>query len=194
MTESLPSGMPPGISRRLTMTLMELVYESAIQYIASRNPASRLRTKTFPVSQILVKPTPTPHIKKSSYGVGRQPLDESGRRRGRGLGLEGGANDGLDSRYLKYWIHYFKQFESNCHRVKHLSHDVRSNEFRSKFTCGQLERDVLGRQPNHLTTNIKWVLRTVTVRRRLVPLASPDKGLSGEPPCLEASLNEHLRG
>ncbi len=64
MTESLPSGMPPGISRRLTMTLMELVYESAIQYIASRNPASRLRTKTFPVSQILVKPTPTPPFRE----------------------------------------------------------------------------------------------------------------------------------
>ncbi len=101
MTESLPTGMPPGISRRLTMTPMELVYESAIQYVASRNPASLLRTITLPVYQILVASTPSPHINEPSYRVGRQPLDESGRRRGRGLGLEGGANDGLYSRYMK---------------------------------------------------------------------------------------------
>ncbi len=36
-------------------------------------------------------PTPTPHIKELSYSIGRQPLNESGRWRGRGLGLEGGG-------------------------------------------------------------------------------------------------------
>ncbi len=109
MTESLPSVMPPDISRRLTMTPMELVYESVIQYFTSRNAASLLWTKTLQVYQILMTPTHTPHIKESSYGVGRKPLYESGRRRGRGLGLEGGVNDGLDSRYMKYRVNYFKQ-------------------------------------------------------------------------------------
>ncbi len=79
MTESLPSGMSPGISGRVTMTPMELVYESAIQYVTSRNPASLLQTITRPVYQILVTPTPPPHIKELSYSVDRQPLDESGR-------------------------------------------------------------------------------------------------------------------
>ncbi len=55
-----------------------------------------------------------------------------------GLGLERGANNGLDSR--------------------HFSHDIRSNEFRFQFTCRQLERDVLGRQPNILTAYVKWGL------------------------------------
>ncbi len=121
MTESLPSGMPPGISRRLTMTPMELGYEGAIQYIAGRNPASLLRTKTLPVYQILVAPTPAPHIKESSYGVGRQPLNESGRRWGRGLGLERGANNGLDSRYVKYRINSFKKGGSLSRTVTGLS-------------------------------------------------------------------------
>ncbi len=101
MTESLPSGMTP----------MELVYEGAIQYIASRNSSISPPDLNPPSLPDIGDPTPTPHIKESSYGVGRQPLDESGRRRGRGLGLEGGANDGLDSRYMKYRIHSFKQWE-----------------------------------------------------------------------------------
>ncbi len=55
MTESLPSGMPPGLSRRLTMTPMELVYESAIQYITSRNPASLLRTMGGSLSRTVTR-------------------------------------------------------------------------------------------------------------------------------------------
>jgi len=47
------------------MTPMELVDESAIQNVASRNPASLLRTITLPVYQVLVTSTPTPHINKS---------------------------------------------------------------------------------------------------------------------------------
>jgi len=91
------------------MMPMELGYEGAIQYIAGRNPASLLRTETLPVYQILVTPTPAPHIKESSYGVSRQPLNESGRRWGRGLGLERRANNGLDPRYVKYRMDSFKQ-------------------------------------------------------------------------------------
>ncbi len=110
----------------------------------------------------------------------------------RGEQMMGLILDTWNTRYI-----FFKHgglFESNSHRVKHFSYDVRSNEFRSQFTCGQLERDVLGGQPNLLTPNIKWGLRTVTVCLRLVPLASLDKGLSGEPPYPEASLNERMRG
>ncbi len=98
------------------MTPMELVDESAIQNVASRNPASLLRTITLPVYQVLVTSTPTPHINKSPYPICRRPLDESGRRGGRGLGLKGRANDGFDLRYMKNRVNVFKRgglFESH---------------------------------------------------------------------------------
>ncbi len=104
-----PSGTPPGVPGGLTTTPMELVDESAIQNVASRNPASLLRTITLPVYQVLVTSTPTPHINKSSYRIGRRPLDESGRRGGRGLGLKGRANDGFDLRYMKNRVNVFKR-------------------------------------------------------------------------------------
>ncbi len=91
------------------MTPMELVDESAIQNVASRNPASLLRTITLPVYQVLVTSTPTPHINKSPYRIGRRPLDESGRRGGRGLGLKGKANDGFDLRYMKNLVNVLKR-------------------------------------------------------------------------------------
>ncbi len=92
-----------------TMTPMELVDESAIQNVASRNPASLLRTITLPVYQVLVTSIPTPHINKSPYCIGRRPLDESGRWGGRGLGLKGRANDGFDLRYMKNRVNVFKR-------------------------------------------------------------------------------------
>ncbi len=101
VTVPLPSG--------LTMTPMELVDESAIQNVASRKPASLLRTITLPVYQVLVASTPTPHINKSPYHIGRRPLDESGRRGGRGLGLKGRANDGFDLRYMKNRVNVLKR-------------------------------------------------------------------------------------
>lgn len=66
------------------MTLIKLINESAIQNIASRNPASLLRTITLPVYQILMTSTPTPHINEPPYCIGWRPLDEPRRRRGRG--------------------------------------------------------------------------------------------------------------
>ncbi len=109
VTVPLPSGTPPGVPGGLTMTPMELVDESAIQNVASRNPASLLRTITLPVYQVLVASTPTPHINKSPYRIGRRPLDESGRRGGRGLGLKGRANDGFDLRYMKNRVNVLKR-------------------------------------------------------------------------------------
>ncbi len=91
------------------MTPMELVDESAIQNVASRNPASLLRTITLPVYQVLVTSTPTPHFNKLLYRIGRRSLDESGRRGGRGLGLKGRANDGFDLRYMKNRVNVFKR-------------------------------------------------------------------------------------
>ncbi len=54
--------------------------------------------------------------------------------------------------------------------------------------------NVLRRQPDLLTTHVKWGLGTVRVLRRLVPLASPSEGFSGDPLSTEASLNKSMRG
>ncbi len=90
--------------------------------------------------------------------------------------------------FTKLW----GQFESHLHRTEHLSHNERSNKFGSQFTCGKSEVNGFGRQPDLLTTHLKWGLSTVTVRQRLVPLASPGKGFSGDPPSTEASLNKRM--
>ncbi len=75
---------------------MELIDESSVQNVASRNPASFLRTITLPVYQVLVTSAPTPHINEQPHRIGCRSLDESGRRRGGDQGLDGGAKDGVD--------------------------------------------------------------------------------------------------
>lgn len=90
------------------MTPMELVNESAIQNVTSRNPASLLRTIALPVYQVLITSTPPSHIKEPPYRISRRPLNESRRRRDRGLGLKGGANDGLYLRDMKHRVDILK--------------------------------------------------------------------------------------
>ncbi len=96
------------------MTLMELINESAVQNVASWNPASLLRTITLPVYQLLITPAPTPHINEPPHRIGWQPLNESGGRSGRDQGLKGGAKDGLylgnmENRvdFIKLWARPF---------------------------------------------------------------------------------------
>ncbi len=102
------------------MTLMELINESAVQNVASWNPASLLRTITLPVYQLLITPAPTPHINEPPHRIGWQPLNESGGRRGRDQGLKGGANDGLYLGNMENRVDFIKlwgQFESHHHRA-----------------------------------------------------------------------------
>ncbi len=95
VTVPLPSGTPPGIPGGLTMTPKELVDESAIQNVVSRNAASLLRTITLPAYQVLVTSTPTPHINKPPYRISQWPLNESGRRGAEVWGWRGERMTGL---------------------------------------------------------------------------------------------------
>ncbi len=112
---------------------------------------------------------------------------------GRGLGLKL-----VWFRYMKNRVNILKggggSFESHRHRTEHFRNYERSNKFGSQFTWGESEVKVLRGQPDLLIAHVKWGLSTVTVRRRLVLLASPGEGFLGGPPSTEASLNERMRG
>ncbi len=70
------------------MMLMELINESTVQNVASRNPTSLLRTITLPVYQVLITSASTPHINEPPHRIGWRSFDESGRRRGGDQGLK----------------------------------------------------------------------------------------------------------
>ncbi len=95
---------------------------------------------------------------------------------------------------MKKRVNILKRGGSHRYWTEHFGNDARSNEFGSQFTWGKSEGKVLRGQRDRLTTHVKWRLSMVTVRRCLVPLASPGEGFSGGPPSTEASLNEHMLG
>ncbi len=67
--------VPP--TRGLTMTLMELINESTVQNVVSRNPAYLLRTITLTVYQVLITSDFMHHINELPYRIGWWPFDES---------------------------------------------------------------------------------------------------------------------
>ncbi len=99
------------------MTLMKLINESAVQNVASWNPASLLRTITLPVYQILVTSTPTPHIDELPHCIRWRPSMSLGGGEAEVRGWRGERKTGLILETWKTgWIFL------NC--VVHLSRTV----------------------------------------------------------------------
>ncbi len=92
----------------LTMMLMELINESAVQNVASRNPASLLQTITLPVYQVLITSASTPHINEPQHRIGWRHFDEFGGWRGGDQGLKRRAKDGLDLGNMENRINLIK--------------------------------------------------------------------------------------
>ncbi|RXN04577.1 hypothetical protein ROHU_033931 [Labeo rohita] len=70
-----------------------------------------------------------------------------------------------------------RQLEPYCNRIEDLSDLVWANEPRCQFARGSLERQVLGRKPYLLTTDIAGCWSPVAIGRRLGPSGGLGQGL-----------------
>ena len=103
LTVPPPLWATPGApSGQVRMLEEELPDECGIQDMPLGDPGVLLRSVPLPLGEELAAPSPVTHLQEPSDSVGHAAVDEAGRRRSPGGGVEGRQDMGFQMRNMEH--------------------------------------------------------------------------------------------